>query len=205
MARTRIKICGIRDDDALLAAAEAGVDAVGFVFDPASPRYVDPDTAFALMSVLPPFMASVAVVNNPDVDSFVEIEETCPTTLIQLHGTDNEKIAKALGPDLFKVVPLELATIAADLERWERSEDVLAIFIEAKGSLVDWDALARHTDHVSKSLILGGELSIASVGEAIRAIRPYAVDASSCVESSPGAIDAARIEEFCAAVRAADA
>ena len=102
-------------------------------------------------------------------------------------------------------MPLELATIAADLERWERSEDVLAIFIEAKSSLVDWDALARHTDHVSKPLILGGELSIASVGEAIRAIRPYAVDASSCVESSPGAIDAARIEAFCAAVRAADA
>ncbi|MEI7657619.1 MAG: N-(5'-phosphoribosyl)anthranilate isomerase [Phycisphaerae bacterium] len=205
MARTRIKICGIRDDDALLAAAEAGADAVGFVFDAASPRYVDPDTAFALMSALPPFMASVAVVRDPDIDAFVEIEETCPTTYIQLHGADHDKIVKALGPDLFKVVASDSPTFASDLERWERSEDVLAIFIECQGSPVDWEGLARHTDHVAKPLILGGALTVASVAEAIRAVRPYAVDAAACVESSPGEIDAARIEAFCAAVRAADA
>jgi phosphoribosylanthranilate isomerase len=208
MARTRIKICGIKDDDALLAAAEAGADAVGFVFVESSPRYVDPETAFALMSGLPPFMASVAVVADPDLDAFIEIEETCPTTYIQLHGNENDKVVKALGPDVFKAVRFDPQTIAAELAKWEDCEDVLAILVDGQtpgsGEPVDWQALAAHTDHLSKPVILAGGLTPANVGEAIRIIRPYGVDVSSGVERDRGLKDPALIEAFCRAVREAD-
>lgn len=208
MARTRIKICGIKDDDALFAAADAGADAVGFVFVSSSPRFVDPETAYALMSNLPPFMASVAVVADPDIDEFADMEQICPTTYTQLHGDENEKLVKALGPDVFKAVRFDPATIAAELTKWERSEDVLAILVDGtaagSGAALDWAALAAFTDPISKPLILAGGLTPENVGEAIRLIRPYAVDVSSGVERARGIKDPALIEKFCRAVRAAD-
>jgi phosphoribosylanthranilate isomerase len=209
MGRTRIKICGIKDDEAIFAVVEAGADAVGFVFVEASPRYVDPDTAFALMSVLPPFMSSVAVVADPDIDAFSDIEEVCPTTYIQLHGNENEKLVKALGPDVFKAIKFDPATIEAELKRWENNEDALAILVDSpvagSGEAFDWTQLAKFTDHISKPIILAGGLTPDNVGEAIRVVRPYAVDVSSGVERERGVKDPALIERFCRAVRAADA
>jgi len=208
MARTRIKICGITEEEALFAAAEHGADCVGFMFVEASPRYIDPETASALMNALPLFVDTVGVFADPDVDEFCDIEALCPTTYTQLHGSENEKLVKTLGPDVIKVVKFIPETIAADLARWEACEDVMAILVDGSaggsGTPLDWAALSIFTDHITKPLILAGGLNPSNIKEAITVIRPYGVDVSSGVERDKGHKDPALIKAFCEAVREAD-
>jgi len=208
MARTRIKICGIRDEEALFAAADEGADAVGFMFVRESPRYIEPEEAFALMSMLPPFVAGVGVFANPDPDEFAEMEEACPTQFSQLHGQENEKLVKACGPDIIKAVRFDAATIAAELDRWGECEDVAAILVDGSaggmGEAFDWAPLAPLVETCSKPIILAGGLTPKNVGEAIRLVRPFGVDVSSGVERERGVKDVGLIEAFCREVRKAE-
>lgn len=208
MPRTRIKICGVRDEETLYAAAEAGADAVGFVFVKGSPRYLDPEDAFALMGALPPFMASVGVFADRTIDDFLDVEERCPTQHAQLHGEEDEQLVRACGPDVIKAVRFDAATIGAELARWAEIPEVAAVLVDGpkpgSGESIDWEALADAADSVAVPLILAGGLTPENVGEAIRIVRPWGVDVSSGVERERGVKDAALIEAFCEAVRDAD-
>lgn len=209
MPRTRIKICGITDEQALVAAAQAGADAIGFMFVQGSPRVIDPEEAFALATMLPPFMATVGVFADPDPDAFAEFEQLCPTTCTQLHGDEDAKLVRTLGPDIIKAVRFDPSTIRDALARWDADENVGAILVDGssggEGVAFDWAALTPHLAGLLKPVILAGGLTPENVEEAIRAVRPYAVDVSSGVESSRGVKDASRIQAFCDAVRRADA
>lgn len=206
--RTRIKICGIRDADTALAAAEAGADAVGFVFVRSSPRYIAPESAFEIMSGLPPMVSSVGVFMNHSLDAFIDIEEACPTTLSQLHGNENEPLVRQCGPGILRAIRFDPSTIAADLARWDAIEEVDAILVDGaapgQGESFDWPALAALLEPVSKPIFLAGGLTPDNVVEAIRIVRPYGVDVSSGVEKEKGVKDAGLIEAFCKAVMAAD-
>lgn len=208
MSRTRIKICGVRTEEALAAAAEAGADAVGFMFVRESPRFIDPEEAFALAGMLPPFLSSVAVFADPDPDEFADVEQVCPTAYVQLHGSEDAKLARAVGPDVIKALRFDPATIRRDLLAWDAVDEVAAILVDGSaggsGVAFDWQALAPLVDDIHKPIILAGGLTPANVGEAIRAVRPYGVDVSSGVESRRGEKDAGLIAEFCRAVREAD-
>lgn len=208
MSRTRIKICGIRDEDSAIAAIEAGADALGFVFVRSSARYIDPADAWSLVSALPPFVSSVGVFMNASVDHFCDVEETCPTTLAQLHGSEDEATVKQCGPGIVRGLRFGADTIDADLARWDRVDEVDAILVDGsaggEGTTLDWERLARAIEPISKRIILAGGLTPANVGDAIRAVRPYAVDVSSGVEREKGVKDPALIEAFCDAVREAD-
>lgn len=208
MTRTRIKICGINDEHALDAAAQAGADAVGFMFVQGSPRYIDPETAFGLSTMLPPFMATVGVFADPDPDAFAEIEQLCPTTCTQLHGDEDARLVRTLGPDIIKAVRFDPATINENLARWDEDENVGAILVDGsaggEGITFDWAALAPLIADLSKPVILAGGLTPDNVGDAIRAVRPYGVDVSSGVEATRGVKDPAKIRAFCQAVRRAD-
>ncbi|MFZ2874231.1 MAG: phosphoribosylanthranilate isomerase [Phycisphaerales bacterium] len=208
MPRTRIKVCGIRDEDALFAAADAGADAVGFMFVPSSPRFLSPEDAFDLMSRLPPLVASVGVFADHSADDFADVEQVCPTSYSQLHGREDQKLVRACGPDVIKAVRFSPDTIAADLRQWGDMEEVAAILIDGSsgglGVAFDWTALAPHLEPCPKEIILAGGLTPRNVGDAIRACRPWAVDVSSGVEREKGVKDPALIEAFCDAVREAD-
>lgn len=208
MARTRIKVCGIRDADAALAAVENGADALGFMFVAGSPRAIDPEDAFALMAGLPPLVATVGVFADPDIDDFSDIEEVCPTSFTQLHGNEPDKVVKAIGPDVIKAVRFDPATTKAELARWERSEDIAAILIDGSagglGQAFDWKLLPPMLEGITKPIFLAGGLTPGNVGEAIRTVRPYAVDVSSGVEREKGVKDAGLIAAFCRAVQEAD-
>lgn len=209
MARTRIKICGIRDIETGIACAEAGADSVGFVFVKASPRAITPDEAFEIQVSLPPFVSTVALFKNASIDFFCDAEETCPTTLVQLHGDESDQVIKQCGPNLIKAVKFDGATIARDLARFEGISEVDAVLVDGsaggEGTSFDWSELRTHLSLLSKPLILSGGLTPQNVGEAIRVLRPYCVDVSSGVERAPGVKDAGLIEAFCEAVRKADA
>ncbi|MBI1189619.1 MAG: N-(5'-phosphoribosyl)anthranilate isomerase [Tepidisphaera sp.] len=208
MPRTRIKICGIRDQDALFAAADEGADAVGFMFVQASPRFIAPEEAAELMGFLPPFVSAVGVLANPTIDQFADVEEVCPTPYTQLHGQEEGRLVRACGPDVIKAVRYDAATIEASIKGWEQVDEVGAILVDGsaggEGVAFDWPSLAGIIEHCTKPIIIAGGLTPANVGDAIRACRPYGVDVSSGVEKSKGVKDPALIEAFCDAVRKAD-
>lgn len=209
MPRTRIKICGIRDEEALFAAADAGADAIGFMFVPSSPRYIPPEEAYELQSMLPPFVTTVGVYADPDPDRFADDEQACPTTYTQLHGRESRKLVMACGPDVIKAIRFHPETIAADLAAWADVDDLAALLIDGsaggEGVAFEWDALAPHLETFPRPVILAGGLNADNVGRAIRACRPWGVDVSSGVEVSKGVKDPDLIEAFIEAVRDVDA
>jgi len=206
--RTRIKVCGITTPEMALAAVDSGADAIGFVFVEDTPRYINPDDATAIMFGLPPMVSAVGVIRDLDVDQFCELEQRCPAQLMQLHGKEPVETVRQCGPGVIKGFRFDGATIASQLERWGAVDEVDAVLIDGSdggtGESFDWAALATHLDGFDKPIILAGGLDAGNVAEAIRTIRPFAVDVSSGVESSPGVKDPAKIAAFCAAVRAAD-
>ena len=208
MPRTRIKICGITDEEGLFAASDAGADAVGFVFHPKSRRFIEPEEAFELVGLLPPFVASVGLFVDAGVDRFSDMEELCPTDLSQLHGNESEQVVRDCGPKVIKAVKFDAATIEKELARWDKVDEVDAILVDGSaggaGETFDWNALAKVKSATSKPIILAGGLTPANVAEAIRIVRPYGVDVSSGVESEPGQKDRTLIAAFCRAVRGAD-
>ncbi len=208
MPRTRIKICGIRDPDAALAAADAGADAVGFMFYKNSSRAITPEQAAEIMALLPPCVSTVAVFVNPILDDFCDAEETCPTTLVQFHGQESLDLVQRCGPNLIKAVRFDESTIANDLDQWREVPEVDAVLIDGsaggEGTSFDWSKLSAFVDDYPKPIFLAGGLTPSNVSEAIRIVRPYAVDVSSGVEKARGLKDPALIEAFCQAVFDAD-
>lgn len=207
--RTRIKICGVKDPETARVCAECGADAVGLMFVPSSPRAIDAETGLSIMGALPVFVTPVGVVADLDVDAFCDLEAECPAPVFQLHGREDEKTVRACGPGVIKAFKFDGATIDSQLKRWDAIDEVDAVLIDGssggEGTAFDWSALGGRLDGFSKRVMLAGGLHAGNVGEAIRAVRPYAVDVSSGVESAPGVKDHDQIREFCAAVRAADA
>lgn len=207
MPRTRIKICGIRDEDSALAAADAGADAVGFIFVRTSPRYVEPELAAEIVAALPPFISSVGVFMNAPIETFLDIEEQCPTVHTQLHGSEDDELINQCAP-VIKGIRYLPETIAQDLARCEDNDDIEAILIDGpspgEGVAFRWEDLPPLLDRISKPVFLAGGLTPENVEEAIRIVRPYGVDVSSGVEKQRGMKDPELIEAFCDAVRSAD-
>jgi len=207
MPRTRIKICGVKTPDIARAAIDAGADAIGFMFVRSSPRYIEPEAAAQIMWGLPPMLTTVGVFMNASVDAFSDIEEVCPTHYAQLHGNENEPAVRDCGPAI-KAVRYEAATIAQELARWSAIDEVDAILVDGSaggaGESFDWAGLKAAMEGIQTPIILAGGLTAQNVADAIRIVRPYAVDVSSGVERERGVKDPALIEAFCEAVRAAD-
>ena len=208
-ARTRIKVCGITTVKAAHAAIDAGADSIGFVFVKDTPRSIEPKAAAGIMFSLPPFISSVGVVQDLDVDAFCALEYECPTHTMQLHGREPVDVVSACGPGIIKAFKYEDATINSQLTRWAKVEELDAILIDGSsggtGESFEWAKLAPHIKDYPKKIIIAGGLDASNVAEVIKTLRPYAVDVSSGVEDEPGVKNPQKIAEFCAAVRAADA
>jgi len=208
--RTRIKICGVTGVDAARVAADSGADAVGLVFASSSPRRITPETGAEILFSLPPMVSGVALLVDPTLDGFLEIEESCPAHLTQLHGSEPVKLVEQCGPGVIKSVRFDPATIDDQLRRWDEIDEVDAILVDGStgglGVTLDWRALREALDRIQPvtPIILAGGLTPENVGEAIGVVRPFAVDVSSGVESEPGVKDPSLIRAFCRAVQEAD-
>jgi phosphoribosylanthranilate isomerase len=205
---TRIKICGItRIEDAECASRE-GADAIGLVFAPESPRCISVEQARAIAAATPPFVTRVGLFVNAAKDDVQAVLGAVPIDLLQFHGEEEPAYCGTFGRPYIKAI------------RMRPELDVLAEaarYADAAGFLLDaFDTTARGGTGVSfnwtripadigKPLILAGGLTPDNVAEAVRSVRPYAVDVSSGVEASPGrspAIkDHAKIRAFIQAVR----
>jgi len=188
------------------AAAAAGADAIGFVCFPKSPRHVPPARLRALARQLPPFATPVLLFVNAPADLVEDALGSLPDALLQFHGAEHEPACSRYGRPYLRAVSMDAGV---DLLDWERQfhsaaallADAPAETLGGGGATFDWGRVPLRR---SKPLVLAGGLRSENVGDAIRRLRPYAVDVSSGVEESPGIKSSTRIHEFIAAVRAAD-
>ena len=207
-ARTRIKICGLSRQEEVDAAADAGADAIGLVFHPASPRHVTLEQAAALAQRLPPFVAPVGLFVNAGRASIEAAVEAIPALVLQFHGDEPADECGSFQRPFLRVARMAPGFDLLDFAR--RFEGAQALLLDAhsagyggSGKVFDWSLVPAGI--ARRRLVLSGGLHAANVAAGIAQLRPWAVDVSSGVESSRGVKDAGAIRRFCDAVREADA
>ena len=200
--KTRIKICGLTREADVDAAVAAGADAIGFVFYPPSPRYVDLDKAAELARAVPPFVTIVGLFVNANPALVRETLAVVPIHLLQFHGDEDEAYCRQFDRPYMKAARvrpgMDLVQYAAAFPSAQAI--LLDAFVDGfggGGKVFDWSLIPPA---LGKPLVLSGGLDAANVGEAIVRVRPAAVDVSSGVEAAKGIKDAEKIRAFCAAV-----
>lgn len=203
--RPRIKICGLTRLPDLQQTIAAGADAVGLVFYPPSPRFVDVPTAVQLARSVPPFVSVVGLFVNADPEFVRAILKAVPLHLLQWHGDEDEAYCRQFDRPYIKAARVrpgvDLVEYAAAYPTAQAI--LLDAFVDGYGGggkVFDWSLVPPS---LGKALVLSGGLDADNVGAAIRRIRPEAVDVSSGVEACKGIKDARKVQAFVAAVREA--
>jgi len=204
---TRIKICGItRPEDAALAI-RSGADALGLVFYPESPRAVSVAQARRIAAVVPPFVTLVALFVDASRETISSVLQEVPIGMIQFHGNETPAFCGAFRLPWMKAIRVrEGLDVSAACRPYRDASGVLLDAWQdgvpgGTGQTFDWQQAEAA---LPLPVVLAGGLNAGNVAEAINTLRPWAVDVSGGVESSPGVKDGNRIEQFIAAVRTAD-
>ncbi len=211
--RTRIKMCGITNRYDAEEGVLAGVDALGFIFVEASPRYVSPELARGIISELPPFVDCVGVFVDRDPKEVEEIIASCGLSHVQLHGSEEpeycERLARSAAP--CKVIKAFRVGGETEADLFTPYNDVVQGFLldtyskgiaGGTGMAFDWRIIDRL--RLQLPLILAGGLGPDNVREAIKQVRPFAIDVNSGVEWTPGMKKAEKVHAFMEQVRLAD-
>lgn len=206
MTRTRIKICGLTRENDVDAAVEAGADAIGLVFYPPSPRYVSPARAAELAARIPPFVTTVGLFVNAEPEFVQEVLAEVPLQLLQFHGDEDEAACGRYGRPWIRAARVRPGIDLVEFAACHSSAAgiLLDAYVEGYGGggkVFDWSLIPAE---IGRPLILSGGLDPDNVVDAVRRVRPWAVDVSSGVESGKGIKDAAKIAAFVAGVRHAD-
>lgn len=205
---TKVKICGITNPGDALLAVEYGVDELGFNFYENSPRYIEPGKAAAITSELPANIARVGVFVNESVDRILEIAGVAGLDAIQLHGDEQHDFVTRLHSSTEKEI-IKAIRVAPDLDiGYLMDFDVHCILLDSfskyeyggSGQTFDWK-IVEGVQAMIPYIYLAGGLSPENVGDAVRQLRPYAVDVCSGIESEPGKKDAGKMKLFIDAVR----
>jgi phosphoribosylanthranilate isomerase len=214
MPHLRIKICGVTTVGDALLAADLGADALGLNFYPPSPRCLDLPTAARILGELPPFVQPVGVFVNEPLAAIAErIRALVQLRTIQWYG-DNHETASRTVHGLIAAFAVRDAASLTDITTYldlcrAQGEVPVAVLVDAHvagqhggtGRTAPWDLLASFRPGVP--VILAGGLTPDNVAEAVRRVRPWAVDVASGVESSPGRKDADKMRRFIANAREA--
>ena len=197
--RTRVKICGITRVEDALSAVEQGADAIGLVFYPPSPRYVSASQAAEIAQVLPAFVSVVGLfVDAPSADIEAVLSKV-PIDLIQFHGNETPEQCRRYEKPYIKAIRVKTDT---NLIQYQSDfSDAKALLLDTytegvpggTGQVFDWNVIPKH---MTKQLVLAGGLDANNVTQAIKLVKPYAVDVSGGVESAKGIKDAAKIAAF---------
>ena len=207
MNKTAVKICGLTRASDALAAAALGAHALGFVFYPRSPRYVEPVQAAAIIGCLPPFVTAVGLFVNAEAAVVSEILRAVPIDLLQFHGDEPPDYCGQFGRPYIKALRVRAGVdlLQYALQYKGARGLLLDAFVEGTpggtGSSFDWALIPAS---LPLPVVLSGGLNAANVVAAIQRVRPCAVDVSSGVEAAPGIKDTQKMREFVQGVRNAD-
>lgn len=201
----KVKICGITSYQDAVLALDAGCDGLGFNFYAASPRYIEPAAARAIVRRLPPFVTTVGLfVNGRDPSTVAALARAAGVAVLQLHGDESPEFCRKLARwPVIKAIRVGKGFSAAGLDAYP----VAAFLLDAKdpklyggtGRTFDWRVAAAVKE--LRPVILAGGLRPENVADAIRAVRPYGVDVSSGVETRPGKKDPTKLAAFIEEVR----
>ena len=203
----QVKICGITNKEDARCAAKLGAAALGFIFYPASPRYITPEAVQKIASVLPDELVKVGVFVNESVTEVKRIVEYCGLDMIQLHGDESPAYCREFpASQVIKAVQLK----NDDDFNQASGYDVAAIFVDSRhaglyggtGKKANWELACRIKN--KKPLILSGGLNEGNIAEAIKAVTPNALDINSGVELRPGKKDHAKLARIFDIIQHAD-
>ena len=201
---SRVKICGITNKNDAILACDSGADAIGLVFYPPSPRFVSNKQAADVVSALPPFITSVALFVNAQRQEIEQVLDEVAIDLIQFHGDETEEFCASFKRPYIKAVRMK-----EGLDLYKVQND----YASARGLLLDtykkgvpggtgeafnWDKVPHD---LSLPVILAGGLVPENIAQAIKQVKPYAVDVSGGVEASKGKKDRQKIIRFMEGVK----
>lgn len=199
MSKTRVKICGITRLEDALTAIEAGADALGFVFYPPSPRYIEPEKAAEIITQLPPFVTTVALfVNEPEAE-VRRIMALTQVDLLQFHGDENADYCQQFGRAWIKALRVRDAdSLQQDLNQFHAARAILLDSYRpgvpgGTGETFNWELIPAQS---AQAIILAGGLTPENISTAVQQVKPYAVDVSGGVEASKGIKDPVKIHAF---------
>lgn len=205
--RTRVKICGFTQVDDALAAAKLGVDAIGLVFYPPSPRSVTIQQAVEIVSAMPAFVTVVALFVDEQESTIREILAQVSIDCLQFHGDETADVCNIYNKPYMKAIRMrdgvDIIAIAAQYK------DASALLLDAyhpgiqggSGSQFNWNLVPKQC---SLPVILAGGLEVDNVKQAVETIKPYALDVSSGVEVKKGIKDVAKMAAFIQAINESD-
>jgi phosphoribosylanthranilate isomerase len=198
-----IKICGITRQEDADAAVALGAGALGFVFWPKSPRFIDPHRARAIVASLPPFVSAVGVFVNQPSEYVNGVASLVRLGVVQLHGDETMAYASGIARPVMKAIALGAETSGIDLGAWAERVTVLLDAEDPErrggtGRLVDWTRAASIA--ASRRAVLAGGLTPENVAGAIDRVRPFGIDVSSGVEQAPGIKDRGRLSALFSAI-----
>jgi phosphoribosylanthranilate isomerase len=195
----RVKICGITNPADALVAVEAGADALGFNFYDRSPRFIPTKVAAEISRALPPFTLRVGVFVNPSEELVLRAIGEGGLSLLQFHGDEPPEFCTQFGLMSMKAFRMRDAESLAELPKYPTDAWLLDAYspdtLGGTGEKFNWN-LAVEAQKFGKPIFLAGGLTPENVAEAIRQVRPFGVDVSSGVESSPGKKDPAMVRAF---------
>jgi phosphoribosylanthranilate isomerase len=218
---TWIKICGITNLEDALAAADAGADALGFVFYKQSPRNIDPEKAREIVAHLPQKVEKVGVfVDSESPQRVLEVAERAELTALQLHVGSSFAGGNHVGWDsgnrkIYLALPAaQFVDAGAEWKSNQPSSAISAIFLDSgtsqkpggTGEAFDWQKAALLVEAMMKTtnVVVAGGLNPLNIAEAIHILKPWGVDVASGVEAAPGKKDPKKVQAFIAAVRRTD-
>ncbi|MBI5198328.1 MAG: phosphoribosylanthranilate isomerase [Nitrospirae bacterium] len=214
----RIKICGMTNRDDAMTASDLGADAVGFIFYTQSPRFIEPTRAAEIIAQLPPFVVPVGVFVDEEERQIRQILRKCDLQVLQFHGKESpsfcgsfrEKVIKSFRVD--KNHEKDRSSLLKVIETYPVDAVLLDAYVPSlpggTGQTFNWGVavevqLTLQGIKPYSKLILSGGLTPGNVANAVQQVRPYAVDVSSGVESTPGKKDPQKMKAFINAARAA--
>ena len=204
--QTRIKFCGMTNEQDVMRAIDLGIDALGFVFVNDSPRYLTVDQARELTKKVPPFVIKVGLFMNSEKKDIDRVLNNVRLDLLQFHGDEDEEYCLQFQRPYIKAVPM--GSISSVTDYCKKYSSVTGFVFDShtlgqmggSGKTFEWSKLPKQLE---KPVILAGGLTPQNVAQAIHAVRPYAVDVSSGIEASKGVKDPAKMELFIKEVRSA--
>lgn len=221
--RTRVKICGVCRPEDAAAAARAGADAIGINLHPQASRYAPPEDAAKILAAIPPLIAPVAVFVNESAEEIRHLIADLPVAAVQLHGNESPQLVAQLKPirviKALHVSPKD----SSILQIWRQAirdlqlTNLIGVLVETArptgptggtGIAGDFSSMRKMQDAGQFAdlppMILASGLTPENVGDAVRLLRPFAVDVASGVEAAHRQKSAEKIEAFIRAVRLAD-